>query len=216
MVEILVGVERAERELPAVEVVEPVVVAPDLVKLSRGLRSCSTLLNKSIWLLSGLALNMRCSSGTGLDPRYSSNVGPGIQIAGTFRRGLDTIAIPAAAGPSGFPFGALSNRHATAPARCAACARGRCRHGGRAGPNHASRGAHSTGGVGLGRGLPIAAINHGLHAAGRAVAPVVEGQLLANVRAGGLLHLDETNNPSRGTAAGPDPPCVPRRVLRDA
>jgi hypothetical protein len=62
----------------------------------------------------------------------------------------------------------------------------------------------------------IATINYCLHEAGRAVAPVVEEQLLADVRAGGLLHVDETSNPSRGTAAGPDPRCVPRRALREA
>jgi hypothetical protein len=40
----------------------------------------------------------------------------------------------------------------TAPARSAACARDRCRDGGRAGQNDALRGARSAGGVGRGRG----------------------------------------------------------------
>lgn len=45
----------------------------------------------------------------------------------------------------------------------------------------------------LGLSLSIATINQCLHEAGRAVAPVVEEQLLAEVRASALLHADETS-----------------------
>jgi len=45
----------------------------------------------------------------------------------------------------------------------------------------------------LGLSLSAATINQCLHEAGRAVAPVVEEQLLAEVRASALLHADETS-----------------------
>jgi hypothetical protein len=45
----------------------------------------------------------------------------------------------------------------------------------------------------LGLSLSAASINQCLHEAGRAVAPVVEEQLLAEVRASDLLHADETS-----------------------
>jgi hypothetical protein len=45
----------------------------------------------------------------------------------------------------------------------------------------------------LGLALSAATINQCLHEAGRAVAPVVEEQLLAEVRASDLLHADETS-----------------------
>jgi hypothetical protein len=45
----------------------------------------------------------------------------------------------------------------------------------------------------LGLSLSIATINQCLHEAGRAVAPVVEEQLLEEVRASELLHVDETS-----------------------
>ena len=45
----------------------------------------------------------------------------------------------------------------------------------------------------LGLSLSIATINQCLHEAGRAVAPVVEEQLLEEVRASALLHVDETS-----------------------
>jgi transposase len=45
----------------------------------------------------------------------------------------------------------------------------------------------------LGLSLSVATINQCLHEAGRAVAPVAEEQLLAEVRASALLHADETS-----------------------
>jgi hypothetical protein len=50
----------------------------------------------------------------------------------------------------------------------------------------------------LGLALGIATINQCLHEAGRAVAPVVEEQLLAEVRASELLHADETSWKEQG------------------
>ena len=50
----------------------------------------------------------------------------------------------------------------------------------------------------LGLALSAASINPCLHEAGRAVAPVVEGQLLAEVRASALLHADETRWKEQG------------------
>jgi transposase len=50
----------------------------------------------------------------------------------------------------------------------------------------------------LGLSLSVASINHCLHEAGRAVAPVVEEQLLAEVRASDLLHADETSWKEQG------------------
>ena len=51
----------------------------------------------------------------------------------------------------------------------------------------------------LGLSLSIASINQCLHEAGRAVAPVVEEQVLAEVRASDLLHADETSWKEHGT-----------------
>jgi transposase len=45
----------------------------------------------------------------------------------------------------------------------------------------------------LGLSLSAATINQCLHEAGRAVTPVLEEQLLAEVRASALLHADETS-----------------------
>jgi hypothetical protein len=50
----------------------------------------------------------------------------------------------------------------------------------------------------LGLSLSVASINQCLHEAGRAVSPVVEEQLLAEVRASALLHADETSWKERG------------------
>jgi len=50
----------------------------------------------------------------------------------------------------------------------------------------------------LGLALGVATINQCLHEAGRAVAPVVEEQLLAEVRASDLLHADETSWKEQG------------------
>jgi hypothetical protein len=51
----------------------------------------------------------------------------------------------------------------------------------------------------LGLSLSVASINQCLHEAGRAVAPVVEEQLLAEVRASALLHADETSWKEHGS-----------------
>ena len=50
----------------------------------------------------------------------------------------------------------------------------------------------------LGLSLGIATINHCLHEAGRALDPVVEEQLLAQVRASDLVHADETSWKEQG------------------